>query len=327
MSDLNAILKWANENQLSAGYKEARDLLFHGVHPGFKSSLPIHSRPLDQLWSDVSALQSAGPIVGGEVPYRTWLANLARWAERGGRPIAGLQAVMAAAGLDVEPVAVAGAVPAAPAAAPIAAPIADPIADPIVRVLFVSANVVETRLLGIDRELNQVQTLVDATTHRDRFALSTMPDIDITQVAHQLQKVRPKVLHFSGHGTDEGALIMRGPSGGHLPIKPDGLAKLLGILGDSLKLIVLNACFSDALSQKIVAQMDVVVLGMTRLVQDATALQYARGLYQTLFHGATIREAHDAAAAILAAMGQVDAEAPLLRMRAGSTLADRPIWG
>jgi hypothetical protein len=315
-NDADIILNWAESAGLTAHYLQVRPVLFGGVHPGLLASLAVYMRPLDQLWSDVQALERLGALADGEHPYRKWLANLTIWAQRSLKPVEPLGPVLARQGLTA-PVSGAASAPMA-LTAPVKAE-----APESVRVLFISANLDRKRLLNIDRELNEIHTLVDSTDGRDRFDLTAMPNIELTQVARHLQRQRPHVLHFSGHGGPDGALQMRGPGETPINIRPEGLAGLLAVLGGSLKLVVLNACYTDTLAQKIIEQMDVVVLGMTHAVLDPTALQYARGLYQTLFGGATIRASHLAAQAMLVGYGQVDADVPKMRVRDGSSLPDQ----
>lgn len=314
MNPVHTILKWADAVGLTLQYPTLRRPLFDGIHTGYVSSLATYSIPMDQLFADVQALHRQGPIVDGVVPFRVWLQNVVAWAKRAGQPVDALQPILESNGLT-EPT------PAKPASQ---APVSP--AGSALSVLFLAANLDRTRLLNIDQELNDVQSLVGATVHRDRFQLSAWPHVKMTQVAPLLIRKSPRVLHFSGHGGADGALQMLNDDGKALNVPAEHLSTIVSMVGDSLQLIVLNACYSTVLADALVEKLDVAVIGMGRMVQDATALLYARTLYQALFDGLPVRKAHGLAAVTLFGMGQVDANAPQLRERAGSTVADRRLW-
>lgn len=316
MRVVNTVLKWANAVGLTAEYPQRRRMLFGGVHAGYYASLAQYASPMDQLFGDVQTLYRQGPLADGVAPFRPWLQNVRDWAERSGKPIDGLSAVLESVGLSLP----------APASSP--APVAAQPAAAVLQasVFFLAANVDRDRLLSIDKEINEVQTLADGAVHRDRFALHAWPDLKLTQIAPQLIRKAPRVLHFSGHGASNGALLMLGDDGQTRRVMPAPLATLISVTGESLRLVVLNACYSEALANAIVDALDVAVVGMTRMVQDATALLYSRTLYESLFNGLTIEKAHRVAAATLVGMGQVDADAPALMARADSDVTQRLLW-
>lgn len=57
-----------------------RPMLMHGLPTRYIASLPVHSRPFDQVWSDVSQLESTRRLIGLDgPPLAVWLHNAA-WA-------------------------------------------------------------------------------------------------------------------------------------------------------------------------------------------------------------------------------------------------------
>ena len=312
MNPVSIVTTWADTVGLTLQYQTLRPLLLGGIHTGYQASLPVFSRQLDQLWSDVQSLSRQGPLADGKAPFRIWLANVVAWAEKTGQSTAGLAELLAAQGLAEPP-------PSAPAAG-----IAVPGDGGHVDVLFLSANPDREKLLNLDREQNEIQAITEATLERHRFRLAAWPDIKLSQLAPRLLRLKPQVLHFSGHGGKQGDLLLRGEDGEPRSVAAAALADILEVVGSSLRLVILNACYSDVLSEAIVARLDVAVVGMTRAVSDPTALQYSRGLYQGLFDGLTPHDAHRIAAANLS--GRPDETAPALRVRDGSQVAKQLLW-
>ncbi|MEZ4471059.1 MAG: CHAT domain-containing protein [bacterium] len=317
MDVLSIVTTWADEVGLTLQYQTLRPLLLGGIHTGYQASLQAFARPLDQLWSDVQSLSRQGPLADGKAPFRIWLANVVAWAERTGQSIAGLAELLAAQGLAEPP-------PSEPSPAAPAAGIAVPGDGGHVDVLFLSANPDKDKLLNLDREQNEIQAITEATLERHRFRLAAWPDIKLSQLAPRLMRLKPQVLHFSGHGGKQGDLLLRGENGEPRSVAAAALADILEVVGGSLRLVILNACYSDVLSQAIVDRLDVAVVGMTRAVSDTTALQYSRALYQGLFDGLTPHDAHRVAAANVS--GRPDETAPALRVRDGSQVAKRLLW-
>ncbi len=75
---------------------DARDELLQGIYPGFVASLPVRSSPLDQVRSDLAAMNQVPALVDGQVPLRIWLENAVSRLRRTGYPeMASFQMVLA----------------------------------------------------------------------------------------------------------------------------------------------------------------------------------------------------------------------------------------
>lgn len=307
--DIDSVLRWARQVDLTDVYFEQRRTTFmRDIHAGAVASLPRHSDPLGQLMSDIGQLQRMGTLADGSDPWQVWRANVLRWAEMAGK--------IAAPAFDSPP----------SSSAPVDAPAPTPAVDKV-RILFLEANVVAKAPVNCEDERRRIQTLVESTTERDRFHIDSWPKISFAEVPSRLLRDRPRVMHFSGHGKRDGALVMhRGIGDAYVEVAPQRLVKALRIAGTSLRLIVLNACFSEALAKKLVEAMDVVVVGMNRLVQDQTAIRFGKVFYGFLFDGLSIRDALELTRTVIDEPEHPDADAPQLVARPGSTLPDMKLW-
>jgi hypothetical protein len=82
------------------------------------------------------------------------------------------------------------------------------------------------------------------------------------------------------------------------PIAVDGLAKLFAAYAGRVRLIVLNACYSDALAEALIEHVDVVI-GMPHTIDDDAAILFAPTFYQQLAGGQSIQTAYEVARALL----------------------------
>jgi hypothetical protein len=95
---------------------------------------------------------------------------------------------------------------------------------------------------------------------------------------------------------------------------------MIGSAAPSARLVVLNACFSDAAAQALRNVVDCVV-GMTGAIGDDAARSFAVGFYRALGHRRSVGNAFDQAVATLAAKRLSGDHLPICRTRDGFSAA------
>jgi hypothetical protein len=113
------------------------------------------------------------------------------------------------------------------------------------RALFLAANPTNTARLRLDEEIHRIESRIEGSLFRDSFELiskmAARPD-DLIQL---LNKHRPHIVHFSGHGNME-ELIFQDENGEMKTVSIGALAELFKTVKDEIQVVVLNACFSKA---------------------------------------------------------------------------------
>src|SRR3954453_14076665 len=79
-------------------------------------------------------------------------------------------------------------------------------------ILFLAANPAGTDRLALDREAHDIQAELERTGHRDRFELVTRWAVEPLDLLRELRKLRPTVVHFSGHGGATSGTSQPGPA-------------------------------------------------------------------------------------------------------------------
>src|SRR5439155_3877432 len=176
-----------------------------------------------------------------------------------------------------------------------------------------------------------------------RFEFVTRWAVEPMDLLRELRKLRPTVVHFSGHGQKAPAASVTsgGASGNniHGSAQPshasaaagglyfqaaDGRAQLVsasaieqtfGAAGPSVRLVVLNACYSAAQADALLAHVDCVV-GMSGAIGDAAARHFAVGFYGGLGEREPVSAAYQQGKAAIALEGLRDGDLPQLRARA-----------
>ena len=166
-------------------------------------------------------------------------------------------------------------------------------------VLFLAANPVETQLLQIGEECRAIEEKIRAARFREKLRFrsrwAARPD-DLLQALHEDD---PTVLHFSGHGVGAQGLLFLAEDGHALLVNSDGLGQVIRAAGDSIQLVVLNACYSRIQAEALVLHVPCVI-GMPSAIGDKSAIVYAAELYRALAFGKSVANAHQCGLAALA---------------------------
>ena len=144
-----------------------------------------------------------------------------------------------------------------------------------ITILFVGVNPDDTAMLDLTREAETIQRQLHQGEHRERFQLEQRWNAEVTQLPGLLLRYTPQVLHFGGHGTDDGRLYFRGADGRAVVADEASIARLFGVLA-GVRCVVLNACHSSEQARSIAKHVDVVI-GMSAAVEDTDAIRFAAG--------------------------------------------------
>lgn len=166
-------------------------------------------------------------------------------------------------------------------------------------ILFLAANPVRIPLLQIGEECRAIEDKIRGARFRDQLSFrsrwAARPD-DLLQALHEDD---PTVLHFSGHGAGAQGLCFLAEDGDVFCVSSDGLGQVIRAAGDSIKLIVLNACYTKVQAEALVAHVPCVI-GMPDTIGDKAAIVYAADLYRALAFGKSVASAHQCGLAALA---------------------------
>jgi len=216
-------------------------------------------------------------------------------------------------------------------------------------ILFLAADPLGSDRLALDREARAIQVELERSGHRDRFEFVTRWAAEPLDLLRELRKLRPTVVHYSGHGQDLGGGLGHGTQhvgaqrvvatpGVHSNRQPGGLffhgadghaqlvsaaaiADTFGAAGSSVRLVVLNACYSEAQAAALLAHVDCVV-GMDGSILDDAARSFAIGFYGGLGERESVAAAYRQGCAAIGLDGLLDGDRPQLKVRDGVN-ADR----
>lgn len=159
-----------------------------------------------------------------------------------------------------------------------------------ISILFLSSDPTNTNRLRLGEELREIHEKLQLAKLRDRFDLQTRMSVRPADVSQALLDIQPKIVHFSGHGSDKGELFFESQTGQAHPVEPDALAGLFKQFSHHVKCVILNACYAEAQAKAIAEYVDYVI-GMKMAISDKAAIAFAVGFYQGIGAGRTIKDA------------------------------------
>lgn len=186
------------------------------------------------------------------------------------------------------------------------------------RITFLAANPLSSDRLALDEEARSIEEKVRDSKHRELVSVRTRWAVRPQDLQQALLEDEPVVVHFSGHGGGSSGIVLHSQMQGaeHL-VAEAALVDLFRVLKDDIRLVVLNACYSEVQAQAIVKEIDFVV-GMSDSVADDAARVFAAAFYRGLAFGRSVQTAFDLGINELRLVGLDDEDdIPNLLIRSG----------
>ena len=185
-----------------------------------------------------------------------------------------------------------------------------------VKILFLAANPAVSSPLQLDREARRIEEVLRGTRERDQLELITKWAVRADDLQQYLLEHQPHIVHFSGHGTETDELVLEDNNGKPRALRPAALVALFRALKDNIRVVVLNACFSQRQAEAITETIDCAI-GMNKAIGDNAAIAFAAALYRALGYGRSLKTAFDLGNAALIAEGASAEAIPAMFARAG----------
>lgn len=178
-------------------------------------------------------------------------------------------------------------------------------------ILFLGANPLDTVRLRLDKEIREIGEGLRRAAHRDSFVLEQRWAVRFRDLRRAVTEVKPRIVHFSGHGTEVGGLVIEDEEAQATLVPPKALKEFFSLFSTSVECVVLNACYSSGQAEAI-AQHIKYVIGMPEQLGDTAAIEFAVGFYDTLGAGDDYVRAYKFGRNAIQAVGIADELLPVL---------------
>jgi hypothetical protein len=187
--------------------------------------------------------------------------------------------------------------------------------DPTIRILFLNASPTDRARRSSDEEARAIHDRLRRAALRDQFDLRQHFAARVDDLQARLLDERPHIVHFSGYNDAEG-LVLQDDAGRSFRVSASALCKLFSLLKDEIRVVVLNACFSEQQAAGIAESIDCVI-GMAAAIDDAAAITFSASFYRALAYGKSVREAFDLGRLAIELQGAAGHDVPVLVPRSG----------
>src|SRR5438477_1288375 len=100
----------------------------------------------------------------------------------------------------------------------------------MIKILFLAANPTNTNQLRLGEEVRTIQEKLRVSDHRDSFKLEQEWAVRVGDIQQHLLRHQPHIVHFSGHGSIAGEIILEDNTGQSKPVSPEALKRLFKTL-------------------------------------------------------------------------------------------------
>ncbi|HYW11131.1 MAG TPA: CHAT domain-containing protein [Longimicrobium sp.] len=187
-----------------------------------------------------------------------------------------------------------------------------------VKVLFFAADPLSvdgSRIrLQLDSEARKIKHELLMAGHRDSVDFETCWATQITDLRQALNRVKPDVVHFSGHGGAEGLVLVGADGRGPHHVGAAALKQFFQAYRGQIRVVVLNACHSHAQAEAI-AEAVGCAIGTPSSISDNAAVAFSAAFYSSIAFGNSVLVAFDQARATLNMEDFAEDEWPVLVAR------------
>jgi len=153
-----------------------------------------------------------------------------------------------------------------------------------ITVLFMAANPLDQPQLRLDEEVRAINEMITKSRHRDSVRLESRWAVRPLDVLQSLNELRPRIVHFSGHGSDQDEIVFQDSNGQTKLVTKEAIAQTMAAASGEIRLVFFNTCYSHNQAEAIVKHVPAAI-GMTTSIGDAAARIFAGQFYSAVGFG------------------------------------------
>jgi len=180
-----------------------------------------------------------------------------------------------------------------------------------ITVLFLAANPIDQVQLRLDEEVRAISEMIRKSEHRDAVDLKSCWAVRPMDVLQAINEHKPSIVHFSGHGSDQGEVIFQDESGYTKPVSLDAIVQMFKACSNDIRLAFFNTCYSQKQAEAIVDHVHAAI-GMKTTIGDEAARVFAAQFYSAIGFGNSVKGAFEQAIALVMMEGIPEADTPEL---------------
>lgn len=184
-----------------------------------------------------------------------------------------------------------------------------------IQVLFLASNPRDQEQLLLDEEVRSINEMIRKSLHRDAVRLESRWALRPLDLLQALNEVQPRIVHFSGHGSDQDELVFQDDHGTSKLVTKEAIVQTMAATAGDIQLVFFNTCYSRAQAEAVVLHVPAAI-GMKTTIGDKAARVFSAQFYSAVGFGHSVATAFAQAKAALMLEGIPEESTPELFVRA-----------
>ena len=152
--------------------------------------------------------------------------------------------------------------------------------------------------LDLDKEAREIKEAITKSLNRDSIDFQTRWATRVQDLFQAINETNPTIIHFSGHGTENGELVFQDNADNPKMVSNETIAEMISASSDDIRMLVFNNCFSASQAEMIVDKVEATI-GMNTSIGDNSAILFSSQLYSAIGFGLSLEKAFGQAKARL----------------------------
>jgi hypothetical protein len=161
----------------------------------------------------------------------------------------------------------------------------------VTKILLLYSNPKGTQPLKLDKEIRHIQDDLEWTQVPD-IVFASMGFVKKTDIQRKIASYKPDVVLFSGHGTENGAIVIENEKGNISIVPPTALESVFFNFKEIIKCVILNNCYSREQARAISKHIPFVI-GIEGEIDDTASRLFSSKFLQSLIMGNSIKKSFD----------------------------------
>jgi hypothetical protein len=167
-----------------------------------------------------------------------------------------------------------------------------------IAVLFVASNPLDQEQLRLDEEARAISEMIRKSEHRDAVCLESRWAARALDVLQAINEVQPRIVHFSGHGSDQNEIVFQDNAGNAKFVSKEAMVQLMASASGDIQLVFFNTCYSRDQAETVVQHIPAAI-GMNTSIGDEAARIFSSQFYSAIGFGLSVMRAFGQAKAAL----------------------------
>jgi hypothetical protein len=180
-----------------------------------------------------------------------------------------------------------------------------------ITVVFMAANPLDQAQLRLDEEARVIAEMIRKSQHRDAVKLESCWAVRPLDVLQALNEHRPRIVHFSGHGSTQDEIVFQDNYGNTKLVSKEAIVQTMAAASGEIRLVFFNTCYSRNQAEAVVKHVHAAI-GMNTSIGDDAARIFAAQFYSSIGFGLSVKRAFEQAKAALMLEGIAEQDTPEL---------------